>query len=60
MNRTEEKFRDLLLHTVFTIREEEWLYSKNENRLCRLLNGNPNARAYLRKVHDALSELLEV
>ena len=57
MTRSEEKFRDLLLTAKDEIEAGEWLYSKNENRLCRILD-DPEARTHLHRVHEALRWLL--
>lgn len=59
MSYDEAAFVDLLLKTLHEIRAGEWLYSKNEARLCRILNDNPDARAELRAVHDALAKIVD-
>lgn len=51
-------FIESLLTVKHEIEHGEWLYSKNENRLCSILE-NPEARTKLRALYDAVSDLVD-
>ena len=58
LSKNDLRFVELLFAATQSIEDGEWLYSKNENRLCRIFD-NPNARTKLRAIHDALVEFLD-
>jgi hypothetical protein len=53
MSKVEDRLKADCKRLLKTIKEDEWLYSKNENRLVRTLNV-PVARMQLRVIHNML------
>jgi hypothetical protein len=58
MSKVEDRLKADCKRLLKTIKEDEWLYSKNENRLVRTLNV-PVARMQLRVIHNMLEGLCD-
>ena len=56
MTRSERAFVQRVIDLKDEIKAGEWMYQKNENRLCRMFD-NTEARAALRAVFNAMCEL---
>ena len=59
MSKIEDRLVDDLKRLLKTIKDDEWLYSKNENRLVRTLNV-PVARMQLRVIHNMIDGMFDV